>query len=92
MLRIATVNVNGIRAASRKGMGEWVSTSDPDILCLQEVRAPQGELLALAQEEGPLALSANWNIFDDEASAKGRAGVAILSKLSGQGNPDRTWC
>jgi exodeoxyribonuclease III len=81
MLKIATVNVNGIRAAARKGMGDWLSNSDPDILCLQEVRAPQGELLALAKDEGPLALSATWNIFDDEASAKGRAGVAILSKL-----------
>lgn len=81
MLKIATVNVNGIRAAARKGMGDWVASSDPDILCLQEVRAPQGELLALATNEGPLALATNWNIFDDEASAKGRAGVAILSKL-----------
>ena len=38
-MRIATVNVNGIRAAARKGMGEWLASSAPDILLLQEVRA-----------------------------------------------------
>jgi exodeoxyribonuclease III len=80
MLKIATVNVNGIRAAARKGMDAWVKEANPDILCLQEVRAPQGELLTLATQDGPLAISAGWNIYDHEASAKGRAGVAILSK------------
>jgi len=40
-MRIATVNVNGIRAAARKGMGEWLAASAPDILLLQEVRADE---------------------------------------------------
>ena len=39
-VRIATVNVNGLRAAWRKGMPEWLEPRDVDILCLQEVRAP----------------------------------------------------
>ena len=80
MLKIATVNVNGIRAAARKGMDAWVKEANPDILCLQEVRAPQGELLTLATQDGPLAIAPGWNIYDHEATAKGRAGVAILSK------------
>ena len=37
--RIGSVNVNGIRAAARKGMGEWLARRDIDILTLQEVRA-----------------------------------------------------
>ena len=55
MLKVTTVNVNGIRAAARKDMAEWLKQANPDILCLQEVRAPQGELLALAVD-GPIAI------------------------------------
>lgn len=79
MLTVTTVNVNGIRAAARKGMADWLHEAKPDVLCLQEVRAPQGELLALAAD-GPLTIDGGWNIYDHEASAKGRAGVAILSR------------
>ena len=77
MLTLATVNVNGIRAAARKGMDEWLRAAKPDILCLQEVRAPGDELRKLAEGDGPLA--AGWSIYDQEASAKGRAGVAVLT-------------
>ena len=38
-LRLATVNVNGVRAAFRKGMGAWLDERNVDILALQEVRA-----------------------------------------------------
>ena len=55
MVKIATVNVNGIRAAARKGMDEWLRATSPDILCLQEVRAPGEELRKLAEGDGPLA-------------------------------------
>jgi exodeoxyribonuclease-3 len=79
VLKVTTVNVNGIRAAAKKDMAQWLKDANPDILCLQEVRAPQGDLLALAME-GPIAIPEGWNIYDHEASAKGRAGVAILSK------------
>jgi len=79
MLSIATVNVNGVRAAARKGMGEWLAAAKPDILCLQEVRAPSEELAKLASADG--ALGGDWYIADQEASAKGRAGVAVLSRI-----------
>ena len=39
LLRVASVNVNGIRAAYRKNMADWLAERDIDILCLQEVRA-----------------------------------------------------
>ena len=38
-VRIATVNVNGIRAAYRRGMADWLAPRGVDLLCLQEVRA-----------------------------------------------------
>lgn len=41
MLKVASVNVNGIRAAFRKGMEDWINQADPDVLLLQEVRAPE---------------------------------------------------
>jgi len=40
-MRIATVNVNGIRAAARKGISGWLEASAPDVLVLQEVRADE---------------------------------------------------
>jgi exodeoxyribonuclease-3 len=71
-LRVATVNVNGIRAAFRKGMGDWLEGRGVDILALQEVRASTDDLEAL--------LGPEWNIVHDPASAKGRAGVAVASR------------
>ena len=43
-LLVATVNVNGVRAAVRRGMRAWLDVRDPDVLLLQEVRAPDAEL------------------------------------------------
>ncbi len=74
MFRIATVNVNGIRAAWRKGMADWLSACDADVVTLQEVRAPDQIVLEILQETG-------YQIVHTEAAAKGRAGVAVLSKL-----------
>lgn len=70
-VRIASVNVNGIRAAVRKGMLEWLDTADVDILALQEVRADADQLAAALP---------GWHLVADESSAKGRAGVAIGSR------------
>lgn len=71
-LRVATVNVNGIRAAIRKGMGSWLDTADVDVLTLQEVRGQTAHLV----EALP-----GWNLVHDESPVPGRAGVAILSRL-----------
>ncbi|MCC9194241.1 exodeoxyribonuclease III [Arthrobacter sp. zg-Y916] len=71
-LRIATVNVNGIRAAYKRGMAEWLADREIDILCLQEVRAPDAIVRDLLGDE--------WHILHAEAEAKGRAGVAIASR------------
>jgi exodeoxyribonuclease-3 len=60
VLRIATVNVNGLRAASRKGMNEWLAETQPDVVTLQEVRAPD-ELVAGLMGDG-------WHIVHAECS------------------------
>ena len=41
---ITTFNVNGIRAACRKGFGEWFKSQQPDIVCLQEIRVEESEI------------------------------------------------
>jgi exodeoxyribonuclease-3 len=75
-VRIASVNVNGVRAAFRKGMGDWLDARNVDILALQEVRASTEDLEGL--------LGPEWNILHDAASAKGRAGVALASRAKAE--------
>ena len=71
-LRIASVNVNGIRAAYRNGMGAWLDARGVDILALQEVRAETEHVTELLGDE--------WSVLHDAATAKGRAGVALASR------------
>lgn len=66
-VRIATVNVNGIRAAYRRGMADWLAPRGVDLLCLQEVRAPDKITRELLDEDV-------WDVRHTEAAAKGRAG------------------
>lgn len=71
-LRVASVNVNGIRAAYKRNMADWIAARDLDVLCLQEVRAPDAILRELVGD--------GWHILHAEAQDKGRAGVAVLSR------------
>ena len=79
-ISVATINVNGVRAAAKKGLIEWIVEHSPDIIALQEVRAETADLEEVfAQVE---KLDGNsWHILHDAASAKGRAGVAVVSKI-----------
>jgi exodeoxyribonuclease-3 len=85
-LKVATVNVNGIRAAFKKGMIEWLADNqDIDVIALQEVRAETKDLVDLFEANPPLdskGKSGKWHFAHDAASAKGRAGVAIVSKVA----------
>ena len=72
VVRVASVNVNGIRAAYRRGMGAWLSERRPDVLALQEVRAPDDVVDGLLGDE--------WHIAHTEAAAKGRAGVLVATR------------
>jgi exodeoxyribonuclease-3 len=73
MTRIYSWNVNGIRAITRKGTFQsFITQHDPDILCLQETKAMQGEaVLDLPQYQE------YWN----SAQKKGYSGTAIFSKV-----------
>lgn len=70
---LTTINVNGIRAAHRKGFDAWLDQHRPDLVTVQEVRAPEGTLAALVGE--------GWHVVDDESDTAGRAGVAVLSRV-----------
>jgi exodeoxyribonuclease III len=80
MLRIATVNVNGLRGSTvnreRQGKSsfrrDWLANADVDVVTLQEVRCPD-ELVA--------ELVPGHEIVHDEALDRGRAGVAVASRL-----------
>jgi exodeoxyribonuclease-3 len=76
VLSIATVNVNGIRAAARRDELGWIRESGASAICLQEVRAPD-ELLHKALADHGLG---HLDVAHFESSAAGRAGVAVLSE------------
>ena len=73
-MRIATVNVNGIRAAARKGMAAWLEAGAPDVLLLQEVRADADTAAALL----PGYRSLVW-----PSRIRGRAGVGVAVREDG---------
>ena len=85
-LKVATVNVNGVRAAFKKGMIQWlVENPDIDVIALQEVRAETKDLVELFEANPPLGKDgkkSQWHFAHDAASAKGRAGVALVSKVA----------
>jgi exodeoxyribonuclease-3 len=74
-VRLISANVNGIRAAVRRGGVDRMTQLAPDVLALQEVRASR-EQLAACLAGTPLE---GWSTTLEAGSAKGRAGVAVLS-------------
>ena len=74
-MKIVSYNVNGIRAALKKGFLEWLVAANPDVICLQEIKAQEDQLdLSLFEAAGyPYTY---WF----SAQKKGYSGVAILSK------------
>lgn len=75
-LVIASVNVNGLRAAARNGMAAWVRQRRPDVITMQEVRAPDALVEGLVAE----VMGDDWQVVHAESSQKGRAGVAVASR------------
>lgn len=75
-MKIISYNVNGIRAALNKGFIDWLKNADPDVICLQEIKALKEQLdLSVFEEAGyPYQY---WF----SAQKKGYSGVAILSKV-----------
>lgn len=72
MLRIATANINGIRAAHRRGFGNWLCKRDCDVVALQEVRAQVDKL--------PEHAFGSYHVAGDVGTIPGRNGVAVLTR------------
>ena len=74
-MRIISYNVNGIRAAIKRGFIDWLNTDPADIICLQEIKASWDDI------DIELIESAGYRSYWFSAQKKGYSGVAILSKL-----------
>lgn len=75
-MKIISYNVNGIRAALKKGFIDWLQLANPDVVCLQEIKAQENQLeLNLFEDAGYV-----YNYWFS-AQKKGYSGVAILSKV-----------
>jgi len=71
---LCTLNLNGLRSASRKGFLEWLEARRPDLLCLQEVRAWPAQVAP--ELRSPSGYSCRWV----NAERKGYAGVALYTR------------
>ncbi len=73
-MRIITLNVNGIRAAERKGFFAWLPRQQADIVCLQETKAQTEQL------KSSVFWPENYHCYYHDAEKKGYSGVALYSK------------
>jgi exodeoxyribonuclease-3 len=72
-MKIVSVNVNGIRAAGRKGFYDWIAREKPDVVCMQELKAQPDQITdALYHPEG-------YHSYFHSAEKKGYSGVGIYS-------------
>jgi exodeoxyribonuclease-3 len=75
-MKIISYNVNGIRAAISKGFIDWLKSANPDVICLQEIKAMEDQI-PVADFEAAGYPYHYWF----PAQKKGYSGVAILSKI-----------
>jgi exodeoxyribonuclease-3 len=74
-LRIASYNVNGIRAAMTKGLLDWLKTDPADIVCLQETKAVKDNV------NHKLFTDLGFHDYWFSAQKKGYSGVAVFTKI-----------
>ncbi|WP_194851497.1 exodeoxyribonuclease III [Nonlabens antarcticus] len=74
-MKIISYNVNGIRAAMKKDFIEWLTAADPDVLCLQEIKAMEDQIDTEAFKEAGYEYQYYFS-----AQKKGYSGTAIISK------------
>src|SRR5207247_11151710 len=75
MLRIITLNLNGIRSALAKGFPRWLARQRPDVVCMQDVKAQEADLADLALI--PKGYHGHYHSF---LTRKGYSGVALYSR------------
>ena len=68
-------NANGIRAAARKGFFEWLKNENPDVLCVQETKAHESQLIEDSQ-----FFPTGYTVSFYDAQKKGYSGVALYAK------------
>ena len=73
-MKIISYNLNGIRAAVKKGFLEWLEASEADVVCIQETKAHQEDIPVLELK------AAGYEYYGLSAKKKGYSGVAILTK------------
>lgn len=74
-MRIITANVNGIRAAAKKGFFTWLQAQNADVVCIQETKAQREQL------SDPLFSPAGYHCYYHDAERKGYSGVALYSRV-----------
>ncbi|MFA9439875.1 exodeoxyribonuclease III [Uliginosibacterium sp. sgz301328] len=79
MLRVISLNLNGIRSAATKGFFPWLQAQNADVVCLQEVKAQMADLTP--EMQNPQGFAGHFYC----AEKKGYSGVAIYSRLPTQG-------
>lgn len=75
-MRLITANVNGIRAAQRRGGLDWLAARGADVITLQEVRADDDTLRKVLADGG----LSDWSVAHAPSDTAGRAGVAVLTR------------
>jgi len=74
-MRIISYNVNGIRAATGKGLIEWISTLNADVVCLQETKAQPDQM------PDPELKKLGYHTFWNSAQKKGYSGVSTYTRI-----------
>ena len=75
-MRLISANVNGIRAAARRGGLDWLDAQQADVIALQEVRASDEQVREVIDRSG----LRDWHVNCASGHAKGHAGVAVLTR------------
>ncbi len=73
MTKISSLNINGIRAGERKGFSQWIHNENPDIICLQELKAMEEQIPGEIRD-------LEYHQYYHPAEKKGYSGVGILTK------------
>lgn len=74
MIRIISVNLNGIRAAQKKGFFDWMLQTKADVVCIQETKAQITDLTEKHTAPG------NYRSWFEDAEKRGYSGVALFSR------------
>ncbi|HYW58630.1 MAG TPA: exodeoxyribonuclease III [Polaromonas sp.] len=74
MFKLTSLNLNGIRSAATKGMQEWVAQTQPDCICVQELKAQAADIAGRFEEIA--GLKGHFHF----AEKKGYSGVAVYSR------------